>query len=80
MRRKTVDCAIDQDTLSMISELGLTTKDVEGIYELTTQPTPEKRFVLPPYHREMSVEMLGDPLARKGEEGLGYVQAPRRGG
>jgi nitrate reductase beta subunit len=80
MRRKTVDCAIDQDTLSMISELGLTTQDVEGIYELTTQPTPEKRFVLPPYHREMSVEMLGDPLTRKGEEGLGYVQAPRRGG
>ena len=46
---------------------------------MTTQPTMEERFVLPPYHREMSVEAWKDPLAHKGETGLGYIQPPLRG-
>ena len=47
---------------------------------MTTLPTMQERFVFPPYHREMSAEaMYGDPLARKGETGLGYTDAPKRG-
>ncbi|MCK4899351.1 MAG: 4Fe-4S dicluster domain-containing protein, partial [Anaerolineales bacterium] len=79
MRRKTVDGSIDQATLALLAEAGTTPAEAEAIYHLTTQPTLEERFVLPPYHREMSVESMGDPLAHKGETGLGYIQAPLRG-
>ena len=45
----------------------------------STLPTLEERFVLPPYHREMDIEALNDPLAHKGETGVGYIQPPVRG-
>jgi hypothetical protein len=36
--------------------------------------------VFPPYHREMAAEAIyGDPLARKGDVGLGYSVPPKRG-
>ena len=79
MRRKTVDCAIDQKTMALLEEAGTTVEEVEAIYKLTTQPTTAERFVIPQYHREMAIEAWTDPLARKGEEGFGFVQPPRRG-
>ncbi|RPI81348.1 MAG: nitrate reductase subunit beta [Chloroflexi bacterium] len=79
MRRKTVEKIIDQSVLDKLTEVGLTPESAEAIYKLTTQPTLAERFVLPPYHREMSVEAMKDPLAHKGEAGLGYLQAPLRG-
>ena len=79
MRRKSVDGSIGDDTLAVLAEAGLNTEKAEAIYRLTAIPTMEERFVLPPYHREMSVEALRDPLMHKGETGLGYIQAPRRG-
>jgi nitrate reductase beta subunit len=78
MRRKTVEGEIDPATLELLSEAGLTPDQAEAIYHLTTQPTTAERFVLPPYHREMSIEALHDPLTHKGEIGLGYLQAPQR--
>ncbi len=79
MRRKTVDGVIDEATVELLKEAGTSPEEAEDIYQLTTQPTLEERFVLPPYHREMSVEAWKDPLAHKGETGLGYIQAPLRG-
>lgn len=79
MRARSVDGSIDEATLAVTAEAGLTPKQAEAIYRLTTLPTLDERFVLPPYHRELSVEALRDPLAHKGETGLGYLQAPRRG-
>ncbi len=79
-RRESVDGEVDEETLAMLGEVGLTRETVEDIYRLTTLPTLEERFVLPPYHREMAAEDIhGDPLARKGVTGFGYVQAPKRG-
>ena len=80
MRRKSVEGAVDQVALDALAEAGLTPETAEAIYALTTQPTLEERFVLPPYHREMSIEARMDPLAHKGDTGLGYLQAPLRGG
>lgn len=79
MRRKTVDGAVDDKTLKLLGEAGTSAEEVEAIYHMTTQPTLDERFVIPPYHREMAVEAWRDPLAYKGETGLGYIQAPRRG-
>jgi nitrate reductase beta subunit len=79
MRRKLVEGEVDQATIALMADAGVSTADAEAIYRLTTQPTLEERFVLPPYHREMSVEAWHDPLAHKGETGLGYLQTPARG-
>ena len=79
MRHKTVDGQVTEQTLQMLAEANLNQAQAEAIYAMTTIPTMEKRFVLPPYHREMSVEDLKGPLAHKGDVGLGYVQAGKRG-
>jgi nitrate reductase beta subunit len=80
MRAKTVEGLISEQIQQMLTEADLSVGEAEAIYHLTTQPTLEERFVLPPYHREMSVEAWTDPLAHKGDTGLGYVQSPARGG
>ncbi len=79
MRQKTVEGVVDAVTVELLRQAGTTPEEAEAIYQLTTQPTLEERFVMPPYHREMSVEAWKDPLAHKGETGLGYIQAPMRG-
>ena len=79
MRRKSVEGAVDEATLKLIEAAGTTSAEAEAIYKLTTQATVEQRFVLPPYHREMSVEAWKDPLVHKGETGIGYLQVPTRG-
>ncbi len=79
-RRQSVEGFIDEATEALIESAGTTPEEIEAIYRMTTLPTMEERFVFPPYHREMSAEtMYGDPLARKGETGFGYTDAPKRG-
>lgn len=79
MRRKTVDCQIDEKTLALLADAGTSVEEVEAIYKLTTLPTTAERFVIPQYHRETAVEAWTDPLSRKGEAGFGFVQPPLRG-
>jgi len=79
MRRKTVDGVVDDVALKTLADAGLTEEQAIAIYKMTTLPTMEERFVFPPYHREMSIEAGMDPLAHKGEAGLGYIQQPKRG-
>jgi len=79
MRHKTVDGQVTAQTMQLLAAAGLSQEQAEAIYYMTTQPTLDERFVLPPYHREMAVEAWKDPLAHKGETGLGYMSAPERG-
>jgi nitrate reductase beta subunit len=75
-----VEGVIDDATLAMVEAADTTPDEIEAIYRMTTLPTMAERFVFPPYHREMSAEAIfGDPLARKGETGLGYTTVPKRG-
>jgi nitrate reductase beta subunit len=78
-RRQSVDGAVDKAMLRLLEEAGTNAAEAEAIYRLTTLPTLEERFVIPPYHREMAMEAWSDPLAHKGETGLGYIQPPVRG-
>ena len=68
------------EQLRKITTVVADTGDIEAIaiYKLTTLPTIEERFVFPPYHREMDIEASMDPLAHKGEVGLGFIQPPKR--
>jgi nitrate reductase beta subunit len=79
MRRKSLEGTADAAADAILDEAGLTPQQAEAIYRLTTQPGLDERFVLPPYHREVSLEAWKDPLAHKGETGLGFLQAPVRG-
>jgi len=79
MRRKSIAGEVNDETIKLLAEAGTNPQEAEEIYRLTTLPTVDERFVLPPYHREMSVEAWKDPLAHKGETGLGYLQVPVRG-
>jgi nitrate reductase beta subunit len=79
-RRESVEGVIDEATLTMVESADTTPEEIEAIYRLTTLPTIAERFVYPPYHREMAAESIyGDPLARKGDTGLGYSVPPKRG-
>ena len=70
---------VDDATRKLLDSAGLTEESAEAMYLLTTVPTIAERFVLPPYHREMSIEQLNDPLAYRGAVGTGYIEEPRRG-
>ena len=79
-RRESVEGIIDEATLAMVEAADTTPEEIESIYRMSTLPTIAERFVFPPYHREMSAEAIyGDPLARKGDTGLGYLKQPKRG-
>jgi nitrate reductase beta subunit len=78
-RQESLEGGVTEKALAVLKEAGLTLEEAEAIYRLTTLPTVEERFVLPPYHREMAAEVWNDPLAHKGEVGFGYIQPPLRG-
>jgi len=79
MRRKTVVGEVDDVAMNALEKAGLTEYQAIAIYKMTSLPTIDDRFVFPPYHREMNIEEMGDPLAHKGETGFGEIQPPKRG-
>ncbi len=62
-----------------LREAGIDTQEAEAIYRLTSLPTFADRFEVPPYHREMAIEMMDDPLTRKQETGVGPRKMVARG-
>jgi nitrate reductase beta subunit len=71
-----VDMAVAQ---RMLSEADCSPEEAEAIYQLTSLCTFEERFVIPPGHRELAIQMLDDPLAYKQATGFGFVSEPQRG-
>jgi nitrate reductase beta subunit len=51
----------------------------DDIYRLTSLAKFEDRFVIPPAHREESIEMLEATQERKGNAGFGFIKKPKRG-
>ncbi|MEJ2287659.1 MAG: 4Fe-4S dicluster domain-containing protein [Deinococcales bacterium] len=78
-RRQSVEGEVDARTLAMLDQAGMSLEEAEAMYCLTTLPTLDERFVLPPYHREAAIEAANDPLAHKGATGFGSLRAPERG-
>jgi nitrate reductase beta subunit len=68
-----------QKVAEAIAEAGLTPETCEAIYRLTSLPTFEERFVIPPMHREYAISMMDDTQLHKGEVGVGFSQKPERG-
>jgi nitrate reductase beta subunit len=70
---------LDSATAGLLAQVGISAAEAERIYRLTTLATWDERFVVSAYHREQSIQAAGDPLARKGDAGLGFLEPPRRG-
>ncbi len=55
-----------------------TREEAEAIFRLTSLPTFEERFVIPPLAREEAIEQALDPFTHKQHAGFGFRQAPAR--
>jgi nitrate reductase beta subunit len=62
-----------------LQEAGVTPERCEAIYRLTSLPTMQDRFVIPPMHREYAIALMEDPAMHKGSTGIGFQTAPERG-
>ena len=62
-----------------LSSTGMKTEMADAIFRLTTLATFDERFVIPPAHREESIEMLENTGDVKGNTGFGFKERPARG-
>jgi nitrate reductase beta subunit len=53
--------------------------EADEIFRLTALATFDERFVIPPAHREESIEMLESVADEKGATGFGFKMRPKRG-
>lgn len=54
-------------------------EEADAIFRLTSLATFDERFVIPPAHREESIEMMDATADVKGETGFGFKERPARG-
>jgi nitrate reductase beta subunit len=74
-RVKDISAAEAQEAL----RIGKTTpEEAEAIFNLTSLPTFEERFVIPAFAREEAIEQNLDPYTHKPAAGFGYREAPAR--
>ena len=59
-------------------EADCTSAEADAIFRLTALATFEDRFVIPPFQREMALEMLDDPHEHRATAGFGFRNAPER--
>ena len=80
---KRLDTVGDMDKATVkhaLNEVGMTEAEAEAVYRLTSLPTMDERFVIPPSHREEAMQMLSDDfLMDRGEAGMGFRDRPARG-
>ena len=62
-----------------LSKAKVTAEQCEAIYRLTSLPTMQDRFVIPPMHREYAIALMEDPATHKGSTGIGFRTPPERG-
>jgi nitrate reductase beta subunit len=72
MRSKTVGNVPDAEVDAALEAGRTTAEEAEAIFQLTSKPTFQERFVLPPLAREQALEATGDPFDRKRESGFGF--------
>lgn len=64
---------------SAMKEVEMSSETADQIFRLTTLATFDERFVIPPAHREESIEMLENTADVKGNTGFGFKEKPARG-
>ena len=70
---------ISEEDVNQAMEVGMTNpEEIEAIYQLTSLPTMEERFVIPAMGREMALDELNTPFNQKKEGGFGRKIKPKR--
>ncbi|MCC6618122.1 MAG: nitrate reductase subunit beta [Chloroflexi bacterium] len=81
MRGKTVQDVTQAEVDEALALAGLSGSEAEAIFRLTSLPTYEERFVVPPMERETAIQAQFpdiDPLTRKASTGFGFREDPAR--
>jgi nitrate reductase beta subunit len=78
-RAETVGDVTSDEATAALAKAGMSAEEAEAIYQLTSLPNYQERFVIPPYGREGDIEEVYDPQQRKAESGFGKRQSPHRG-
>ncbi|MCC6315035.1 MAG: nitrate reductase subunit beta [Thermomicrobiales bacterium] len=70
---------VSADEMQRALETGRTTaEEAAAIFRLTSRPTYQERFVIPPIHREEAIAQTIDPYKERSETGFGLTEAPSR--
>ncbi|MEE9248235.1 MAG: nitrate reductase subunit beta [Dehalococcoidia bacterium] len=78
MRSQRVKDVTEAEAQRALSQGMTTPEEAEAIFRLTSLPTFEERFVVPPMAREMAIEETVDPYTHKPASGFGLRQVPQR--
>jgi nitrate reductase beta subunit len=77
-RHVTVGDISEEKALAALNEADCTGAEADAIYKLSALSTFDERFVVPPFQREMAIEMLEDPHEHRSSMGFGTRVAPKR--
>jgi nitrate reductase beta subunit len=77
-RHVTVGDITAESAEKALVEADCTSTEADAIYRLTALATFEDRFVIPPFQREMALELLEDPQDHRASAGFGFRSAPER--
>lgn len=78
-RGVTVGDLKQEEISAAMQEINMNAETADAIFRLTTLATFDERFVIPPAHREESIEMLENTADVKGNTGFGFKEKPQRG-
>jgi nitrate reductase beta subunit len=79
-RRQTTVGDVEQEIVDKaMGEVKMAADTADAIFRLTSLATFDERFVIPPAHREESIEMLESTADVKGSTGFGFKETPKRG-
>ena len=68
-----------EEVQELMAKAKISADTANAIFRLTSLATFDERFVIPPAHREESIEMLEATADFKGETGFGFKERPGRG-
>lgn len=78
-RGLTVGDVTEEEASFALNDAGIDEKTADEIFMLTSLATFDERFVIPPAHREESIEMMENTADVKGNTGFGFKAKPQRG-
>ena len=78
-RGETVGDLDESEIKTALNDVDMAPEEANAIFRLTSLATFDERFVVPPAHREESIEMLEATADAKGETGFGFNMRPERG-
>jgi len=78
-RARTVGEEVPGEAERALARAGISSREAEAIYRLTSLSAYEDRFEIPPAARERAIESFEDPYAAKGETGTGFLRRGKGG-